>query len=108
MEIKGMIEELKGNKLVENAEWFEKNDPEMLDWVVRSEYWGRGFEENPSRDQAVIEIQFTEEGIDIYATHEGSGYADCPSQNQPPWNRGDAWEEWEDSRELIESYHQSI
>ena len=37
-------EKLKGNSLVVDAEWLEKNNPEMLDWVVSCEYWGRGLE----------------------------------------------------------------
>ena len=107
-----MIESLKGKKLIEGAEWFKENDPEMLDWVYHSDYWGRGFDEIPNQDQAVIEIQFTEGGIDVYATHKGSGYEDCPSRNQPPWNpRGDKWEGvdgWINAPKLLANYYHTV
>jgi len=78
-----------------------------LGWVVSSEYWGRGFDENPPKEDAVIEIHFTECGDQLYATHKDSSYEDCPSRNQPLWCE-DSWEDWKDHPELIKKYYNKV
>ena len=37
-----LIEELTGERLLLDSKWLEENDPETLDWITISKYWGRG------------------------------------------------------------------
>jgi len=80
-----LLEDLKGESLVAGAEWFQENDPETLDWVLNSKYWGRGYDRKVDPEEAIIEIYFGEGGTRLYATVAGSKGESSPSQNQPPW-----------------------
>ena len=95
-----LLEDLKGKKLVAGASWYKENDPETLDWVLNSKYWGRGYDRKVDPEEAIIEIYFGEGGTRLYATVEkyfgeggtrlyatvaGSKGESSPSQNQPPW-----------------------
>jgi len=98
---KEMLEALEGKSLIKKAEWFEENDPEMLDWVTGSKYCD--FE----RGEAVVEVQFSKSGVEYYACDK---QADCdtPSQNQPPWGE-DEIENWlEVDEEYIRKYYDEI
>jgi len=49
MSRKELIIDLIGQSIIKRAEWLEENDPQLLDWIVSSKYWGRGFEEEPDQ-----------------------------------------------------------
>ena len=99
-----LIEELTGERLLLDAEQLEENDPEMLDWITSSKYWGRGYDRKPDPSEAIVELQFGEEGVTYYADLEGSKDR-WPSQNQPPWGE-DSWEDW--AVEEIEKYYKKL
>ena len=99
-----LIEELTGERLLLDSKWLEENDPEMLDWITSSKYWGRGSDRKPDPSEAIVELQFGEEGVQYYASTEG--HQDFwPSQNQPPWGE-DSWEDW--AVEAIEKYWKKL
>ena len=97
-----MIKEMAGQRAQVNAEWLEKNDQELLDWVVSSNYWGKGFSEKPARNTAFIEIQFTKEGVQYTATTTDVDNVAKSIVNQEPWGE-DSWEDW--SKEDVELYY---
>ena len=102
MKRKEQINSLIGHNIIKSAEWLEKNDPELLDWIVMSEYWGRGYDEKPDRSAAVVELYFRESGVSYTATFEGHPEGVRQSlSNQPTWGQ-DSWEDWED--EQLELY----
>jgi len=99
-----MIKEMVGENVVVNAEWIEENDPHLLDWITKSNYWGRGYDYNPERSEAIVELQFDEGGVRYYADFESSDSQDrWPSQNQEPWGE-DEWEDWGDIEQLKKYY----
>ena len=101
-----LIEELTGERLLLDSKWLEENDPETLDWITISKYWGRGYDYTPDREDAIVELQFVEGGVDYYADFEGSDSNDrWPSQNQPPWGE-DTWKDW--TVEEIEKYWKKL
>jgi predicted transcriptional regulator len=88
-----MITQMEGERILLNAEWLMKNDPEMLDWITDSIYWDRGYDRKPDPSEAIVELQFDEGGVVYYANLKASPNK-YPSQNQPPWGE-DRWEDWE-------------
>jgi hypothetical protein len=101
-----ITQELKGNTVVVDAEWLEENDPEMLDWVTSSDYWGRGFDFVPERNQAIVKIEFDENGVRFYSTFQNHPQGVKQSlNNQPAWGE-DNWEDWDDIEALKAYYNQ--
>jgi len=102
MKRKEQIISLIGHNLIRSAEWLEENDPELLDWIVSSKYWGRGFDEKPDRSAAVVELYFWDSGVGYTATFKSHPEGIRQSlNNQPTWGLDD-WEDWED--EQLELY----
>ena len=105
---KEMIKEMKSNIIRVNGEWLAENDPEMLEWLTGSEYWGRGFEDreiNP--EDAVIEMHFESRGVAYKATFKGHPEGvDQSLNNQPVWG-DDNWEDW-DVLEILKKYKELI
>jgi len=101
-----LIEEMKDSRIILEAEWLEENDPEMLDWITSSKYWGRGYEEKPHRSKAVVELYFDEGGVEYKATFEDHPNGVKQSlNNQGPWGE-DSWEDW--TAENIKKYYELI
>ena len=99
-----MIKEMKGNSIIVNAEWLEENDPEMLEWITTSKYWGRGYEQRIDRNEAIVELYFDEGGVSYKATFEGHSQKVRTSlNNQDIWGE-DEWDDWDD--EQLELYYQ--
>ena len=96
-----MIENLKGKKLIEGAEWFKENDPEMLEGMLQSKNW------DCDHNNIVIEIRFEDYGTLLYAVPEDSRDSDRPSRNQPPWHE-DSYDDWRDYPELASSYYHEV
>jgi hypothetical protein len=97
-----MIAELVGKTVVVGGEWLLENDPEMLDWITSSKYWGRGHE-NIKPEDAVLEMYFESEGVTYKATFEGHPEGVEQSlNNQPMWGE-DSWDDWE--TEDIKKYY---
>ena len=88
---KNLIEELTGERILLGAKWLEENDPEMLDWITSSKYWGRGTDRKPDHSEAIVELKFDESGVAYYANLETDKDI-YPSQNQSPWGE-DNWED---------------
>lgn len=103
---KAMIDKLKGNSLMVDAEWLKENDPEMLDWIISSNYWGRGVDKELTENDVILEIFFTENGTQYYVTYKGHKDEDCPSRNQPVWGE-DNWEDWGET-EQINNYYEKL
>jgi predicted DNA-binding protein len=99
-----MIEELTGERLLLDAEWLMKNDPEMLSRLTSNKYWGRGHDRKPDPLEAIVELNFDEGGVAYYANLETSPDK-YPSQNQPPWGE-DHWEDWK--TEDIKKYYMLV
>jgi hypothetical protein len=99
-----MIKEMEGESVIVDAEWIEENDPHLLDWITSSNYWGRGYDFTPERSEAIVELQFDEEGVRYYGDFESRETSDkYPSQNQGPWGE-DEWEDWGDIEQLKKYY----
>ncbi len=93
MDLETIKKELKSKECVEvNAKWLENKDPELLDWVVSSKYWGRGYDYTPKRESAVVRIYFKEDGIAYIATHNNID-VEQSLNNQPYWD-WDLWSDW--------------
>jgi len=102
MSRKELIIDLIGQSITKSAEWLQENDPQLLDWIVSSKYWGRGFDEEPDRSAAVVELYFWDSGVGYTATFEGHPEGVRQSlNNQPTWGQ-DNWEDWEN--ETIKLY----
>jgi hypothetical protein len=99
-----LIGKLTGERILLGAEWLEENDPEMLDWITSSKYWGRGTDRKPDPSEAIVELKFDESGVAYYANLETDKDI-YPSQNQPPWGE-DNWEDW--AVEAIEKYYKKL
>ena len=99
-----MIGELVGKTVVVGGEWLLENDPEMLDWITSSKYWGRGSDRKPDPSEAIVELKFDEGGVAYYTNLETSPDK-YPSQNQPPWGE-DTWKDW--TVEEIEKYWKKL
>jgi hypothetical protein len=99
-----MIKELVGESVIVDAEWLEANDPELLGSIISSKFWGLGYAKTLDPSEAIIEVQFTEEGLEYYVDLEANKDK-WPSQNQPPWGE-DRWEDWE--VEEIEKYYKLL
>ena len=100
-----MIKEMAGQRVQVNAEWLEENDQELLDWVVSSNYWGRGLDQEPNRDTAFVELNFTEEGVQYTATTTNVDNVAKAIVNQEPWGE-DSWEDW--CKEEVGKYYNLI
>jgi hypothetical protein len=100
-----MIKQMKGNYIDVDYEWLMKNDPEMLDWVCKSDYWGRGFEKAPSREKAWLRLEFDEGGIRYIATTADEIDVHHSLGEQPPWGE-DHWEDWK--TEDIQKYYMLV
>jgi len=99
-----LIEELAGERILLGAEWLEENDPEMLDWITSSKYWGRGTDRKPDPSEAIVELKFDESGVAYYANLETDKDI-YPSQNQSPWGE----DNWEDLPvRSIEKYYKKL
>jgi len=102
-----IINELEGRRIILTADELEEIDPELLDWITSSKYWGRGYDFVPERSEAIVELRFDEEGVRYYGDFEGSSTqpGEDPSQNQGPWG-GDSWEDW--TIEQLKKYYELI
>jgi hypothetical protein len=101
-----MINEMKGEIVTVIGEWLLENDPEMLEWITDSKYWGRGHENIEIKpEDAVLEVHFKSGGVTYNVTFEGHPEGVEQSlNNQPPWGE-DSWEDWNDI-ELIPYYNE--
>ena len=102
-----MIGGMKGEIIKVNGDWLAENDEEMLDWLIGSDYWGRGFEDVEIKpEDAVLEMHFESRGAAYKAT-----FKDHPEgieqslSNQPMWG-DDSWEDWK--TEDIKKYWEMI
>ena len=100
-----MIKEMAGQRVQVNAEWLEKNDQGLLDWVASNKSWGRGFDEVPDRDTAIVRIEFDERGTRVYATTSIVDDVQQSLNNQPAWGE-DSYEDW--TKEELEKYLELI
>jgi len=99
-----LIKKLIGKTIEFDAEWLEENDPELLDWITSSKYWGRGYDFVPERSEAVARVEFDEAGMRYYATFESHPEGVQQSlNNQSAWGE-DSWEDWEDTEQLKKYY----
>jgi hypothetical protein len=99
-----MIKQMEGNYIDVSYEWLMKNDYEMLDWVRKSDYWGRGQEKTPSIEKAWLRLEFDEGGVRYTATATEEVDVEQSLNNQPPWGE-DNWEDWNDI-DLIPYYNE--
>jgi len=102
------VEKMIGKEVEVDAKWLEENDPELLEWITTSKYWGRGYDVVPDRSEAVVRIEFDEGGARYYATFES--HPDGIQQslnNQPAWGE-DSWEDWEDGEKQLKKYYELI
>jgi hypothetical protein len=99
-----MINEMKGEIVTVSGEWLEENDPEMLEWITDSKYWGRGYEKTPSREKACLRLEFDEGGVRYIATVAEEVDVEQSLNHQIPWGE-DRWEDWNDI-DLIPYYNE--
>ena len=102
-----LIKKLKGNTIEVDAEWLEENDSELLDWITSSKYWGRGVDDRPDREKAVVRILFDEGGVAYIATHDSEGVDVKQSLNNQPYWGEDEWEDWGDIQQL-KTYYEKL
>ena len=103
---KEIINQLKGKTVLADYDWLKKNDPEQIDWVYSSEYWGRGFDYTPDEREMYLELYFNECGVAYIATYESHPQGVRQSlNNQPHWGE-DNYEDWE--KEQLEKYAELI
>ena len=91
---KELINKLQGKTTLVDYDWLQEHDPELLEWVTSSKYWGRGFERDIPAQEAFVEVYFNEGGISYAATFKS--HTDGVRQslnNQPPWGE-DSWDDW--------------
>jgi hypothetical protein len=102
-----MIKQMEGEIVTVGGEWLIENDEEMLEWIIASKYWGRGYENIEIKpEDVVLELHFGSRGVDYNVTFEGHPEGVEQSlNNQPPWGE-DTWEDWED--EDIKKYWKKL
>jgi hypothetical protein len=102
-----MIKQMEGEIVTVGGEWLLENDPEMLDWLTGSKYWGRGHENIEIKpEDAVLEMHFSEGGVAYKATFEGHPEGVEQSlNNQNMWG-DDSWKDW--GTEYLKKYYMLV
>ena len=102
---KEMIKKMAGKNVDIDYGWLKENDPEMIDWVCKSDYWGRGYDEMPKRNKLWLRLHFSNSGIGYIATAADEVDVDHCLGEQSYWGE-DEWENWE--TEDIEKYYNKL
>jgi hypothetical protein len=99
-----MIREMRGERILLDAEWLEENDPKILDWITSLKYWDRGYNIKLDRSQVVVELQFDKSGVKYFGDLKCSKDK-YPSLNQSIWGE-DNWQDWSIGK--IEKYYKLL
>ena len=97
LEKEKLIETMKGTEVRVSAEWLENNNPYLLEKIYNSSYFTRGLDYKPPKEDILAQLNFTDTGICVKATHKGvSGLLD----EQTWWT--DSYDDW--TLERLKSY----
>ena len=99
-----MINEMAGNYMDVDYEWLKENDPEMIDWVCKSDFWGKGYDEIPERDRLWLRLHFSDNGVGYIATAADEVDVDHSLSEQPYWGENN-WDDWDDIEQLTVYYN---
>lgn len=92
-----LIETMKGTEVRVGAEWLEDNNPYLLEKIYNSSYFTRGLDYKPHKYDILVQLNFTDTGICIKATHKGVSFL---LDEQTWWT--DSYDDW--TLERLKSY----
>ena len=102
---KEMIKKMAGKNVDVDYEWLKEKDSKTIDWVCKSDYWLKGYEEIPERNRLWLRLHFSDNGVGYIATAADEVDVDHSLGEQPYWGE-DSWEDWE--TEDIEKYYNKL